>query len=124
MAWSVGTPMAGLPKVAAKDFTVASPMRKPVKLPGPFVTAKRSISSITWPASFKTTLTLVSKSEEWLDCASPLRVERTCAPRVKAILPARVVVSRLKVSSSSFVCTKFYAARSWIAACGLFPYLI
>ena len=41
----------------ANDFTVASPMRRPVKLPGPIAAAKSSISRSVTPASASTSLT-------------------------------------------------------------------
>ncbi len=43
-ACSVGTPTAGLRSVTASAFTVASPARRPVKLPGPTASANSSTS--------------------------------------------------------------------------------
>ena len=45
MASSVETAQHGFPSAIAMPFTLETPMRTPVKEPGPAVTAKRSTSS-------------------------------------------------------------------------------
>ena len=44
MPYSVEMPAQGFPSPSASPLTAATPMRSPVNDPGPFATAKRSIS--------------------------------------------------------------------------------
>ena len=102
-ASSVGTPTTGRESVEENDLTVASPMRKPVKLPGPVATAKRSTSCKVRPASSSAPAMCSRRSLECERVASPVRDERSVAPLETATLPARVAVSMQRMSGCSLV---------------------
>jgi len=87
----------------AKDLTVARPMRKPVKLPGPDAAAKKSMSFNFTPAVRSSLSTFSSKSVECEDDAFPANDDRVFSPRATLMLPARVAVSMAKMSGTSFL---------------------
>src|SRR5438128_1481131 len=103
IAANVEIPMHFLPAQTAKAFVVASPMRKPVKLPGPDAAANRSISSSLTQASCKIGSMLSSKLIECDSEAFPSADERISEPRARATLPERVAVSMARINGFSEV---------------------
>ena len=69
IAASVETPMQGLSAAQARPFTVAIPMRIPVKDPGPCATAKQSICFISVSAFLSRSSAIGSSVRLWV---SPL----------------------------------------------------
>jgi hypothetical protein len=66
MASRVETPQTGLSSAQARPLTVATPMRTPVKEPGPRLTAKRSTSGREIPRFFKRSSAMGSKVRLWV----------------------------------------------------------
>ena len=66
MASRVDTPTQGLSAAQAKPFTVDTPMRMPVKEPGPWATAKRSTLSSDSSAFFSISSAMGSRVRLWV----------------------------------------------------------
>jgi hypothetical protein len=98
IAARVETPAHLFPVHTAKDFTVARPMRKPVKLPGPTAAANKSISLSLVPVLFRPFATVSIKSVECEAEGSPDADHRVSLPRASATPPARVAVSIARIS--------------------------
>ena len=66
MASNAFTATQGFPAPCAKAFTVLTPMRTPVKDPGPTTTAMRSTSPRVMPEADKAASTMGIRLAEWV----------------------------------------------------------
>src|SRR6266403_2884008 len=90
-------PAQGFSIVAASPLTVAIPILRPVKLPGPLATANKLISLSFVLLSSRALLMSVSKVLECETRGSPVLQASTVAPRLMQTLPPRVAVSTLRI---------------------------
>src|SRR5882724_4871712 len=106
-------PAQGRSSVAARPFTVASPILRPVKLPGPLAAAKRLTSSNenrlltnTWSICFRRVL-------EWEVRSSPTAEANSSFARVRQTLPRRVAVSRLRIIELSGIANEYVRSTDY-----------
>src|SRR6266498_1288257 len=92
---------------AAKPLTVAMPILRPVKLPGPEAHTKRSISRSETSTSSRQPLISCNKLDDCDTCGSPLRAANCMLPRPRKTLPPSVAVSRLKIRGVAATLPKF-----------------
>src|SRR6266403_2444101 len=90
-------PAQGFSIVAASPLTVAIPILRPVKLPGPLATANKLISLSVVLLSSRALLMSLSKVLECETRGSPVLQASTVAPRLMQTLPPRVAVSTLRI---------------------------
>src|SRR6266446_2038921 len=90
-------PAQAFSNVVASPFTVAIPILRPVKLPGPHTTANKLISSSGVLLSSRALLMSLSKVLECETRGSPVLQASTVAPREMQTLPPRVAVSTLRI---------------------------
>ena len=84
----------------ADDLIVASPIRKPVKLPGPVAAANNSVSFKVAPPRRSAVSIFPIRSVECDAAGSPAIVDKMVSPRARLMLPARVAVSIAKISGA------------------------
>src|SRR6266851_2601335 len=117
-------PAQGFSIVAAKPLTVAIPILRPVKLPGPQATANKLISPSAVSLSIRALLMSLSKVMECETRGSPVLQASTVAPRVMQTLPPRVAVSTLRIKDLAskvgpFITDKSIVDKSSSAATSL-----
>ena len=97
MASRVDTPIQGLSAAQARPFTVAMPMRRPVKEPGPAATATASISSRVSSLFFSMSATMGIRVRLWVRPVHCQAVASGAPSRSTAQEAALAVVSRARI---------------------------
>ncbi len=115
IASSVCTPSKATPVEKTIPLAAAIPIRKPVKEPGPRLTATPSTSDHSTPAAFIIQSTEPSRRLEWVisgwTVASASRRPPATPPRVSEILPQPVAVSMARIRGRPAIVVQFVQCR-------------
>src|SRR4051812_143378 len=127
-AVSVVTPTTGLPAASAMPRAAERPTRKPVKLPGPVVTAMRSSVANEMPDSFMTHAISGIKASAWPRfmacdwCAISLPASVSSTPAAQA--SSAVSMARISMGGGRMVSSEWRMKIQWRAPiaihCSLF----